>query len=155
MYNTPVKFDENEWLVLASAIVIFWMLFPYLGASIDYLLGSRNWLDLYDTMDTILIDWYDLLTYNLCYSIYGYLFCHFYKVIKRLSPRYIKFYILGWSAQTALLEWFSALFGVFTYKGWHPFTSFPFYLLLFGSLSFFIATLERWWEQENQLQKVS
>lgn len=171
MYNTPVRFDENEWVVLVSALVllivfirlpkifppilmaIIWLFFSYLGSTTDQLLGTGYWLDLYDTMDTNIYDWYDILIYTLSYPLYGYLYCHFYKAIKGFHPRYLKLYIFGWSALTTLLEWFSALLGVFTYKGWHPYYSFPFYLLLFTSIPFFLLRLERWWQREKQLQK--
>ena len=173
MFNAPVRFDLNEWVVLLSIfallllysrlpklyppalLVIIWMMYSVMAIFMDQLIGTPLNLDLYDTMDTNEYDWFDIVIYNFSYPLFGYLFCHICKLIRAHNAAFLPPFIVSWSLLTAFIEWLASLAKVYTYNGWTPLFSFLFYLLLFGSLPFFLRKLETWWEQDPYRQKVS
>ncbi|WP_134687061.1 hypothetical protein [Brevibacillus migulae] len=173
MFNAPIRFDLNEWVVLLSILVllfvysrlpklyptallvIIWMMYSVLGIFIDQLIGTSKNLDMYDTMDTGQYDWFDIAIYNFAYPPYGYMFCHFFKMIRERTPALLFPFIVGWCVQTTFIEWLASLARVYHYKAWTPLFSFLFYLLLYSFIPFFLRKLESWWEQDPHRQKVS
>jgi hypothetical protein len=140
----PLKFDQNEWFLLACILVTYTVIFllprrfpfaltvllflfgPIVARLCDHLLASPK-LDLYNLMDTPQYDLFDLFTY-LLYAPFSYLFVYFYDKWK-IKGYWLIVYIFLCSAGGTLFEWINKLFHVFTYKGWELCFSFSVYLV--------------------------
>lgn len=173
MYNKAIRFDLNEWVVLLSGIWLFavffqikkryppilvaiiWMMFSVLGMFVDQMLATQYSVDLYDTLDYQGFDPFDTVIYFFSYPLYGYMFCHLYKIVRERLPRSLLVFKIGWSVQSTAIEWLSSLLGIYTYKGWSPLYSLLFYLVLFQLMPQILSTLERWWESESKHQQMS
>jgi len=138
-------FNENEWFVIISIIVMnlaiwfapkifstlesvgYYIFGIYIGLFYDHTLSIKPW-DYYDVNDNSSYQFIDFLSYVM-YGPYGYFFVYFYVKwnIKKLK---IIPYILLWSGLSMLLEWIGLKVGLFHFdKGYKMYWSFPIYLL--------------------------
>lgn len=159
MFNPPVHFDENEWLVLTTMIglLIAFALVPKrftpvaaatimlynVGFSLltDSLMGCAFPFDFYDTMDTDKYDIFDLVIYMIHYPIYGYFFAWAFTYWKEWHKP-IPVFVVLWTVLTTGLEWVSSLLNVYHYiNGWNIFYSGIFYMIYFSVQAWFVFWL--------------
>jgi hypothetical protein len=144
----PDPFDKNEWfvtlttLILLVAVIVLPRQFPkaisaavmifsaFLGITVDFILASDFPFDSYSTFDTTDLDLYDVITYTVTYSLYGYLFHYFYRRL-RVKGMYRTVYILVCSGLSTLFEWLAVAMKVYTYIHWTFLYSFIAYLCIF------------------------
>ncbi|MGM8215356.1 hypothetical protein ACLIA0_07240 [Bacillaceae bacterium W0354] len=139
----PKSFDANEWFVIISLIVSYYILWLFrkkmktshiiliilysatIARIADHSLAGPP-IDGYDLMDTGKFELFDGLTYFL-YGPFGFFFISIFQKlnVKGLS---VLFYILVWATISVFYEWITVLFGVFTFTDWKSIYSFPIYL---------------------------
>ncbi|MBM7654408.1 hypothetical protein [Neobacillus cucumis] len=144
MLLLPEKFDENEWFIVISLILTYWLMlklpkrFPltitllilFFGMSYvqvtDHIIGGSSF-NMYDINDTGKFEWFDLIGWFI-YPPFGYFFIYYFD---KWSIRGLKifWYILGWSVIAMLVEWISLKFHMFTYYSWKLSYSYPIYLI--------------------------
>ncbi|GGA24327.1 hypothetical protein [Paenibacillus physcomitrellae] len=161
MLNPPVQFDENEWLVLVTMILLPLLMYvtPKRFSSstaiaimlyniafslcTDCLAGSCFPWDLYDTMDTKQYDLFDFFIYVIQYPIYGYFFAWFLSFWKENTGMSL-LYVVIWALITTFLEWIAVQFHVYQYKqDWDINHSAFFYLIYFLLEAKFVQWLLR------------
>lgn len=137
-------FNENEWFVIASILVMnlaiwlaprmfskleaigYYIFGIYIGLFYDHTISIKPW-DFYDVNDSSSYQFIDFLSY-IMYGPYGYFFLYFYKKWNVRGLRTIP-YILVWSSFSVLMEWIGVKVGLFHYdKGYRMYWSFPIYL---------------------------
>ncbi|MEH7444617.1 hypothetical protein V7201_20075 [Bacillus sp. JJ1122] len=137
-------FNENEWFVIASILVMnlaiwlaprifsklealgYYIFGIYIGLFYDHTISIKPW-DFYDVNDSSSYQFIDFLSY-IMYGPYGYFFLYFYKKWNVRALRTIP-YILVWSSFSVLMEWIGVKVGLFHYdKGYRMYWSFPIYL---------------------------
>lgn len=138
-------FNENEWFVIASILVMnlaiwlaprifskleaigYYIFGIYIGLFYDHTISIKPW-DYYDVNDNSSYQVIDFLSY-IMYGPYGYFFLYFYVKFNIRGLRTIP-YVLVWSAFSVLMEWIGVKVGLFHYdKGYKMYWSFPIYLL--------------------------
>lgn len=132
----PVRFDANEWWILAGLIVLTFtfLLLPKrfppvltfvlllftanVAITVDFILAPDYPFNAYDAMDTPQYDLFDFILDTINYSLYGYLFLYVYD---RWRPKRWRFvlYMLGWIAVSLVMEWISIQLNVFRYIHWN------------------------------------
>lgn len=143
MLTLPEQFDVNEWIIiilLLSNIVLFKLpkkfpsvitvLLVLLSISMaklpDHTIAIRPF-DLYDLNDTQKYELFDLLLYG-AYPPFG-IICIYLYTWFNIKGIFTLLYILIWSMFAVIFEYFLVFLGVFDYKGWTIFYSFPVYLI--------------------------
>jgi hypothetical protein len=148
IFDTPIKFDENELWVLFGFVVLL-AIFIYiprqfppaltfiillftanLGITVDFILAPKYPFNFYDALDTPKYDLFDFIMDTLNYSIYGYLFIHFYDRWHVKGIFHI-LYLFLWLILSLLLEIFSVKLNVFKYIHWNFAYSSLSYLIIF------------------------
>ncbi|MEH7418139.1 hypothetical protein V7266_22995 [Neobacillus drentensis] len=144
MLLLPDKFDENEWFIIISLIVTYWLIvklpkrFPltitllilFFGMAyvqvIDHILAGSSF-NTYDINDYGKFEWFDWIGWFI-YPPFGYFFIYFFD---KWSIRGIRLfgYIMGWSVIAMIVEWISLEFNMFKYYSWKFAYSYPVYLL--------------------------
>lgn len=138
-------FNENEWFVIASILVMnlaiwlaprifsklealgYYIFGIYIGLFYDHTISTKPW-DFYDVNDNSSYQFIDFLSY-IMYGPYGYFFLYFYIKWNIRGLKTIQ-YILIWSLFSLLMEWISLKVGLFHFdKGYKMYWSFPIYLL--------------------------
>ena len=138
-------FNENEWFVIASILVMnlaiwlaprifsklealgYYIFGIYIGLFYDHTISTKPW-DFYDVNDNSSYQFIDFLSY-IMYGPYGYFFLYFYIKWNIRGLKTIQ-YILIWSLFSLLMEWISLKVGLFHFdKGNKMYWSFPIYLL--------------------------
>jgi len=152
-------FNENEWFVIASILVMnlaiwfvprifskleaigYYIFGIYIGLFYDHTISIKPW-DYYDVNDSSSYQFFDFLSY-IMYGPYGYFFLHFYVKWNIRDLRTIP-YILVWSSFSVLMEWIGVKVGLFHYdKGYRMYWSFPIYLLSQTMMIFFYHLIVR------------
>lgn len=141
----PKQFDENEIFILVSLCVVYYLLFrlrkklPFsiillimlfastVGRLSDHLLSGPT-IDLYDISDSGKYDLFDLLTYVL-YGPFAYFLVLLFIKKELKGYRVVLFFLLT-AFGGVLYEGLSAMFELFTYKGWKLSYSFSYYLFV-------------------------
>ncbi|WP_025852493.1 hypothetical protein [Paenibacillus ehimensis] len=144
----PVRFDHNEWFVVASIVllgVVLWMLprrftfiewfFPYLfnfclALSVDTILAAKPF-DLYDVGDTTEFELVDFLVYWTLYPLTAHLMLYLYDKLQWRGWQTAG-HILLWASITWGLEWAASEFSLFKYKGWSLWYSAPVYVAVYA-----------------------
>lgn len=163
VYDT--SFNENEWFVIISMIVMnlaiwfapklfsklesvgYYIFGIYIGLFYDHTLSIKPW-DFYDVNDNSSYQFIDFMSY-IMYGPYGYFFLYFYVRWNIKSIRIIP-YILIWSAISMLLEWIGLKVGLFHFdKGYKMYWSFPIYLLSQTMIIFFYHLCSRYEKTGN------
>ncbi|MCD9024110.1 hypothetical protein [Cohnella silvisoli] len=152
MKHSGSFFDQNEWFILLSLLLLFALLFrlprrfPFsvsiliyvfcfaISIMSDLILGTPP-LDLYDINDTPKYSYADFLTWNL-YPPFGYLFLYVYDRF-RFREISVLFYIVFCALLAVGFEWLTVMAGIFKYKGWNLAHSFPTYLIVLASYVLF------------------
>ena len=136
MARLPHEFDQNEWFVLISMLIvlgIFFLLrrviprklaltilvfFAALGLMVDVLIGMDYPADFYVIMDSNKLDLFDMLVYFVNYPVFGYFYSHIiYKWRMQLTR--LLWFVPLWALLAVLIEALSVIFNVFSYKnGW-------------------------------------
>jgi len=138
-------FNENEWFVIASILVMnlaiwlaprifsklealgYYIFGIYIGLFYDHTISTKPW-DFYDVNDNSSYQFIDFLSY-IMYGPYGYFFLYFYVKWNIRGLKTIP-YILIWSLFSLLMEWIGLKVGLFHFdKGYKMYWSFPIYLL--------------------------
>jgi hypothetical protein len=138
-------FNENEWFVIASILVMnlaiwlaprifsklealgYYIFGIYIGLFYDHTISTKPW-DFYDVNDNSSYQFIDFLSY-IMYGPYGYFFLYFYVKWNIRGLNTIP-YILIWSLFSLLMEWIGLKVGLFHFdKGYKMYWSFPIYLL--------------------------
>lgn len=143
----PRDFDQNEWYIIISAIILVLLLhklpkrFPgsvtvllllftvSVARVTDHLLAGPH-KDFYDIMDTGKYELFDLFSY-IPYAPFGYLFIYFYDK-HRLNGLLLALYIVCCSIGGIIVEWLvsTSYIGFLQYKNWNVFNSLPVYLIV-------------------------
>ena len=167
MFDLPESFNENEWFVIVSMIVLsicfiktprmmcrewiasIFLWFANLGLGVDILLGIDYPFDFYQIMDTPKLELFDILVYFVNYPLYGYFFAYImYKWIVRKDV--LLLFVLIWCGLTAALEAFSVHFHVFTYlHGWTLGRSFLVYLVIYSFSAAVLKGFQRIWQNST------
>jgi len=152
-------FNENEWFVIASILVMnlaiwlapkifskleaigYYIFGIYIGLFYDHTISIKPW-DFYDVNDSSSYQFIDFLSY-IMYGPYGYFFVYFYVKWNIRGQKTIP-YILVWSSFSVLMEWIGVKVGLFHYdKGYRMYWSFPIYLLSQTMMIFFYHLVVR------------
>lgn len=163
IFKLPVAFDENEWFILATMlllVVCFFavprfmprgmtiavlLFFGVLGLTADVLIGVDYPIDFYTINDSPRLELFDVIVYLLNYPLYGYFFAY---ALRRFDLRWPKlaWFVPLWSAATAIMEIVSVHFRVFTYlHGWNAGWSALTYLLVYAITAAAIRFFGRVW----------
>jgi hypothetical protein len=137
-------FNENEWFVIASILVMnlaiwlaprifskleavgYYIFGIYIGLFYDHTISIKPW-DFYDVNDSSSYQLIDFLSY-IMYGPYGYFFVYFYVKWNIRGLRTLP-YILVWSSFSVFMEWIGVKVGLFHFdKGYRMYWSFPIYL---------------------------
>jgi hypothetical protein len=159
MFQPPVRFDANEWVVLFTMVALPLVMYMMpkrlsvttaitvmlynvvLSLTTDMFAGSSFPWDFYDTMDTSHYELFDLFIYLIPYPVYGYFFAWGLSYWREKEHSPIGFVLL-WATLTTLLEWISSKFHVYIYKeGWGIGDSAVFYLVYFSLEAWFVYYL--------------
>jgi len=142
----PENFDENEWFILASMVVMIIFLIPipkrlhfievlslwlfniFLAHAVDYsVIGSP--INLYYSNDTFKYEVFDFLLYYFLYPSTMYLYCI------GLTSRFIRehwfIYVCFASILTTGIEKIAHLINVFTYINWSTWYSLLAYIVIY------------------------
>lgn len=138
-------FDLNEWFVILSVLVLFFLLFSlpkifstletigyslfglFLGMFSDQTLSVSAW-DFYDVNDTAAYQGIDFLSYVM-YCPYSYFFVYIY-VKLNIKGFYSILYIVIWTVVSMVMEWIGTKIGLYHFdKGYSMVWSVPIYLL--------------------------
>lgn len=149
MLKLPQQFDENEWFVLTSIVLLIvcffivprmmprgmilsiLLLFAVLGFTADVLIGVDFPIDFYTITDSRNLELLDVLIYAINYPFYGYFFSYILFKWMKKAVHWIWFIPL-WCLLSGAIEWISIHFNVFTYhKGWNTWCSILLYLFVF------------------------
>jgi hypothetical protein len=161
-------FNENEWFVIGSIIVLnvviwfvpkifsrieaigYYIFGIYIGLFYDHTISIKPW-DFYDVNDNSSYQFIDFLSY-IMYGPYGYFFLYFYVRLKIKGLKTIP-YILIWSSFSMLMEWTGLKVGLFHFdKGYKMYWSFPIYLLSQSMMIIFYHLVVR--DQKHPKRKV-
>ena len=143
----PRDFDQNEWYIIISAIILVLLLYKLpkrfpgsvtvllllftvsVARVADHLLAGPH-KDFYDIMDTGKYELFDLFSY-IPYAPFGYLFIYFYDKY-RLNGLLLALYIVCCSIGGIIVEWLvsTSYIGFLQYKNWNEFYSLPVYLIV-------------------------
>lgn len=167
MFELPLRFDENEWFVLITIVLLaigfrlipkiyprtmlisILIFFAVLALVVDFLLGVDYPFDFYDAMDSPKLELFDVIIYALNYPMYGYFFAY---LLYRweLGMAGYSIFILAWSGLTTWVEWISMRFHVFTHlHGWTMGASFIAYLFIFTFSAVVLKWFKRCWSSET------
>jgi hypothetical protein len=144
MLLLPKKFDQNEWFIIISFLLTYFMIlklpkrFPltitllilFFGMAYvqvtDHVLAGISY-NLYDINDYGKYEWFDWIGWFI-YPPFGYFFVYFFDkwAIRGLQ---IFWYIFAWSLIAMMVEWISLKFNMFKYYSWNFCFSYPVYLL--------------------------
>jgi len=146
----PVKFDENEWFIIITGILmwaiifmlpkrfsfltilIIWLFNFFLGQMTDFIIGKPP-LSYYYYNDLPEYEYFDLLLYFVSYPSIAYFFVYFYDKLK-LKGWWLIGYIFVWALATTGLEWLSVkYFHLYTFTGWHSLYSIFVFILVYVS----------------------
>lgn len=160
----PLKFDSNEWFILASlfiSIVIFIVLpkrFPhtltilillycmFVPKLLDTIIGTKPF-DFYDINDSPKYEIFDLLTW-FTYIPFGYFFLYFYDKW-HVTGFMILIYVVTWSGLAVGIEWLALKMDVFTFLKWQSIYSLPMYLVVQCSYILFFLQIKRFFFKTN------
>jgi hypothetical protein len=150
----PEKFDENEWLIIATMVggLLLYKLLPkrfppslaflvmvfssFFSRTVDHILASP-FLDFYDVMDSPKYEFFGVFTYFM-YAPFAYLFVYLYDKYK-VHGMYATFYILGFSLVGIGFEWITTKLHIFNLKAWKLSYSYTVYLFAqYCTLLFFL-----------------
>jgi hypothetical protein len=144
----PIKFDQNEWTILAAVIlnILIFSFFPkkipkeitpliiLLSISfpkiMDHSMAVKPF-DLYNITDTSKYELFDLVLYGV-YPAFGYLFVYFLDYFKGLK---VVIYFTFWTIIAIGIELLLVKLHVFVYTGWKLVYSLPIYIVVL-SLTF-------------------
>lgn len=163
----PDPFDKNEWyaltitlltvgmviylhsrrrIILTSESLVIAFFNIYFAAMGDYLLAVKP-IDLYDTLDHDSGEFFDLIVHSLTYpaTVYIFLYCYFAWRMRKLT-----FVILGAGVLTILDAVSTYWFDLFTYKGWHIYYSYPFYMMVLSINLALITWVRHRYAREQQ-----
>lgn len=167
----PLKFDENEWFILAITILVSISVYyitvknrRFLWSEIicislfnlqlttlgDYFLAMPPY-DFYDTVDRNSGEIADVFLQNIVYPGTILFFMHCYK---RLTPHKLVFILIS----TVLLSIFETIsvniFSLFTYKSWRPYYSVIFYFLVMISNVVYFEKLNKFLTKRRSLVSI-
>lgn len=158
MIPLPMKFDENEWFIMISILILYIMVFlmphPFpstitiliflsgglLGIVADIILGVPPY-DLYDANDSPKFDLFDMILWTILYPPFGYILLYAYEKYKFTGFK-TACYILICSILSLGVEWTAVQTHVFHYKGWTIWYSFPVYLTVISLFLLFYRFLK-------------
>ncbi|MGG3562393.1 hypothetical protein ABES03_12375 [Neobacillus rhizosphaerae] len=143
----PQKFDQNEWFILFTIIVLVCLLnklprrFPTsitilllmftisVARGVDHVIAGPH-VDLYDIMDSGDFELFDLLCY-VPYAPFGYVFIYLYDKFQ-LKGISLILYIVIFSVGSIGFEWMtgSNYISYLKYSSWKPIYSLPIYLVI-------------------------
>ncbi|UUZ91989.1 hypothetical protein LJK87_42005 [Paenibacillus sp. P25] len=145
----PVRFDANEWFILAVSLLswgtlcllprrspavtffVIWLFNGLLGFTADFTLGVKPF-DLYDFGDRPQFEWFDVVLYFVTYPPAPFLMLYGFDKWRPTGWKLAGRLLLFTAATTALEGATTFAFHVFTYKGWKLWYSPPVYLTTYS-----------------------
>jgi hypothetical protein len=143
----PVRFDLNEWFIIAVTVICWsvyllllrdrfsliiliclWLFNFYLSQTIDFAIAQGHPIDLYNINDLPRYEWSDLFLYIFTYPtvtlfiVWGYV---------RFRPRGLRLavYLVAVALVSTGFEAVAWMCNVYHYKGWSLYYSFPLYIV--------------------------
>ncbi|KAA0546073.1 hypothetical protein FZW96_17310 [Bacillus sp. BGMRC 2118] len=166
----PKKFDENEWLIVASILLLFLLLnklpkrFPNsitvlllvftvaLSRVVDHTLAGPD-INFYDIMDSGSFEFFDIFCY-ITYAPFGYLFIYIYDKYKLRGLR-LFIYLISVAIFSTLFEILtsSSYIHFFNYHSWKPLYSLPVYLIVQPLTILFFHLIQYFYKKSIHLPK--